>query len=115
MRTYIGLAACLLLLCSTPAMAGKSTKSSAHAKSAKGGAGASSRDSQKGGEVRAISGMSIVGTDETPKSLVIVPWKSSEIGQETKLKSDLLNDDVVPVDHDVFMRELNFYKLANPK
>ena len=27
-----------------------------------------------------ISGMSILGSQEAPKSLVIVPWKSSEIG-----------------------------------
>ena len=27
-----------------------------------------------------MSGMSIVGNDEAPKSLVIVPWKSSELG-----------------------------------
>ena len=27
-----------------------------------------------------LSGMSIVGNDEAPKSLVIVPWKSSELG-----------------------------------
>lgn len=60
-----------------------------------------------------VSGMSIVGNNETPKSLVIVPWKSSEIGQETKLNSNLLNDGMNPVDKEVFMRELNFYKLSN--
>ncbi|HEY6095424.1 MAG TPA: hypothetical protein VIU93_10780 [Gallionellaceae bacterium] len=67
------------------------------------------------GEAKEISGMSIVGNNETPTSLVIVPWKSSEIGQETKLKSNLLNDDMSPVDRAVFTRELNFYNLANPK
>lgn len=60
-----------------------------------------------------VSGMSIVGNNETPKSLVIVPWKSSEIGQETKLNSNLLNDGMNPVDKGVFMRELEFYKLSN--
>jgi len=64
-------------------------------------------------EAKEVSGMSIVGNNETPKSLVIVPWKSSEIGQETKLNSNLLNDGLVPVDKDVFMRELDFYKLGN--
>ena len=29
---------------------------------------------------KVMSGMSIVGNDEAPKSLVIVPWKSSELG-----------------------------------
>jgi hypothetical protein len=65
-------------------------------------------------EDKVVSGMSIVGNNETPKSLVIVPWKSSEIGQETKLSSNLLNDGLIPVDKAVFMRELEFYKLGNP-
>ncbi len=95
MRGHIGYAACILLLASGLAMA----------------AGGGNGD----GEEKVISGMSIVGNNETPKSLVIVPWKSSEIGQETKLKSNLLDDNLGPVDHEVFMRELNFYKLANPK
>lgn len=65
-------------------------------------------------EAKEISGMSIVGNNEAPTSLVIVPWKSSEIGQETKLQSNLLDDGLNPVDRAVFMRELDFYKLANP-
>ena len=64
---------------------------------------------------KVVSGMSIVGNNETPKSLVIIPWKSSEIGQENKLKSNLMNDSLTPVDRDVFMRELDFYKLSNTK
>jgi hypothetical protein len=66
-------------------------------------------------EAKEVSGMSIVGNNETPKSLVIVPWKSSEIGQETKLNSNLLSDGLTPVDKTVFMRELEFYKLGNPQ
>ncbi len=62
-----------------------------------------------------VSGMTILGNNETPKSLVIIPWKSSEIGQESKLNSNLLNDGLNPVDKAVFMRELNFYKLGNSK
>lgn len=65
------------------------------------------------GDAKEVSGMSIVGNNETPKSLVIVPWKSSEIGQETKLNSNLLSDGLTPVDKAVFMRELEFYKLGN--
>ena len=33
----------------------------------------------KGGD-KELSGMSIVGNDDAPKSLVIVPWKSSGLG-----------------------------------
>lgn len=62
-----------------------------------------------------VSGMSIVGNNETPKSLVIIPWKSSEIGQENKLKSNLMNDSLTPVDQAVFMRELEFYNLSNSR
>jgi len=64
-------------------------------------------------EDKVVSGMSIVGNNETPKSLYIVPWKSSEIGQETKFTSNLLNEGMNPVDKAVFMRELDFYKLSN--
>jgi len=65
-------------------------------------------------EAKEVSGMSIVGNNETPKSLIIVPWKSSEIGQETNFNSSLLNQEIVPVDRDTFLRELQFYQLSNP-
>lgn len=57
-----------------------------------------------------ISGMSILGNHEAPKSLVIVPWKSSEIGRKEALMSDAL-DGIGPVDRDVFMRELDYYEI----
>jgi hypothetical protein len=62
-----------------------------------------------GGE-KVISGMSIVGNDDAPKSLVIVPWKSSELGQGLDV-SRMLDDGRGPVDKDVFMRELNYYEI----
>jgi hypothetical protein len=58
-----------------------------------------------------LSGMSIVGNDEAPKSLYIVPWKSSEIGAETSLDMMLTEGDV-PVDRDVFKRQLEFYRVS---
>ncbi|MFO7604770.1 MAG: hypothetical protein R6W72_00515 [Desulfurivibrionaceae bacterium] len=61
-----------------------------------------------------LSGMSIVGNDETPKALYIVPWKSSEIGVETTLNM-LLDEGDVPVDRDVFMRQLEFYEVSTGK
>jgi hypothetical protein len=57
-----------------------------------------------------LTGMSILGNEETPKSLVIVPWKSSEMGDELSL-SDTLDDRARPVDKEVFLRELRFYEL----
>ena len=61
------------------------------------------------GEAKALSGISIVGNKEAPKSLFIVPWKSSELGVETGLSSQLLNEKLKAVDKDVFERELDFY------
>jgi len=66
----------------------------------------------KTSEAKELSGMSIVGNDEAPKSLYIVPWKSSEIGVETSLNS-MLNEGDRPVDREVFKRQLEFYRLSN--
>ena len=68
----------------------------------------------KQSEAKELSGMSIVGNDEAPKSLYIVPWKSSEIGVKTSLDT-MLNEGDVPVDRDVFKRQLEFYKVSTTK
>jgi hypothetical protein len=62
-------------------------------------------------DAKELSGMSIVGNDEAPKSLYIVPWKSSEIGDETSLNA-MLNEKDVPVDVEVFKRQLEFYRVS---
>ena len=59
---------------------------------------------------KTMSGMSILGNEEAPKSLVIVPWKSSELGDDISL-SDTLDDRARPVDKEVFLRELSFYEI----
>ena len=61
---------------------------------------------------KTMSGMSILGNEEAPKSLVIVPWKSSRMGDELDL-SDTLDDRAQPVDKEVFMRELRFYEIRS--
>ena len=61
-------------------------------------------------EAKTLSGMSVLGNNEAPKALVIVPWKSSEMGDELSL-SDTLDDRARPVDKEVFLRELRFYEL----
>jgi len=65
-------------------------------------------------EAKTLSGISILGNQEAPKSLVIVPWKGSEIGDMPGL-SRLLDDSVQPVDKDVFMRELAYYEIRSGK
>ena len=61
---------------------------------------------------RTMSGMSILGNEEAPKSLVIIPWKSSELGDDISL-SDTLDDRARPVDKEVFLRELSFYEIRS--
>ena len=38
---------------------------------------------------RSMSGMSILGNEEAPKSLVIIPWKSSQLGDDIDLEDSL--------------------------
>jgi len=71
-------------------------------------------NSDQQSEAKELSGMSIVGNDEAPKSLYIVPWKSSEVGVETSLDT-MLNEGDVPVDRDVFKRQLEYYKVSTGK
>ena len=63
-------------------------------------------------EVKELSGISIIGNKEAPKSLYIVPWKNSQVGVETSLSSGLLDDSNKLIDKEVFMRELEFYELS---
>jgi hypothetical protein len=86
---------CLVLIPAVIAMAGEKGQT---------------KEKKKEPGAKELSGMSIVGNDEAPKSLYIVPWKSSEIGVETSLNM-MLDDKDVPVDRDVFMRQLEFYQV----
>jgi hypothetical protein len=64
------------------------------------------------GQPKALAGMSILGNQEAPKSLVIVPWKSSEIGNGIGV-SRALDTRIRAVDKDVFMRELKYYAIRS--
>jgi hypothetical protein len=57
-------------------------------------------------------GMSVLGNQEAPTSLVIVPWKSSEVGRSPGI-SPLLDDSRQPVDKEVFMRALSYYEIRS--
>lgn len=82
------------------------------AKTAKGeekaDAAAAAPPSQPGGDVK-MSGMSILGNEDAPKSLVLVPWKSSQLGDMPSV-SRLLDSSKQPVDKEVFLRELSYYE-----
>ena len=57
-------------------------------------------------------GMSILGNQEAPKALVIVPWKTSELGDALGI-APMLDDARGPVDRDVFLRALSYYAIRS--
>jgi hypothetical protein len=57
-------------------------------------------------------GMSVLGNQEAPTSLVIVPWKTSEVGRSLSI-SPMLDDSRQPVDKEVFMRALRYYEIRS--
>ena len=75
-----------------------------------GAAAARADEPPKKPEVRDMSGISILGNQDAPKALVIVPWKSSEIGNGIGISSSM-NNRPVPVDKEVFGRQLHYFDL----
>lgn len=67
---------------------------------------------KKEADAKSLSGMSILGNQEAPKALVIVPWKSSEIGASLG-SSTMLDDSRQPIDKEVFMRVLSYYEVRS--
>jgi hypothetical protein len=63
-------------------------------------------------EAKTLSGMSVLGNNEAPKALVIVPWKSSQIGDGIGVVESLSNRPM-PVDREVFGRELEYYLIRS--
>jgi hypothetical protein len=57
-------------------------------------------------------GISILGNQDAPKSLVIVPWKTSELGGAPGVSLNL-DDSKQPVDRDVFSRALRYYEIRS--
>lgn len=92
-----------------PALAAESARQEAQAEAKTTETGARKEKAAPAGDM-VLSGLSIVGNDETPKELVIVPWKSSQLADAPGI-SRLLDDSTQPVDKDVFMRELSYYGL----
>jgi hypothetical protein len=75
-------------------------------------AGATEPQAQPKEGPKEISGMSILGNQEAPKSLIIVPWKTSELGDTLGI-STMLDDSKQPVDREVFMRALSYYEIRS--
>ena len=57
-----------------------------------------------------VSGMSILGDDEAPNSLVLVPWKSSDLGNALAVAKGL-DAGRDPVDKKSFMRAVDYYEI----
>ncbi len=71
---------------------------------------AGQRSTASTAKAKTLSGMSVLGNQEAPKSLVIVPWKSARIGDPVGLQRGV-DDSRQPVDREVFMRELDYYEI----
>lgn len=64
-------------------------------------------------EVLNLRGMTVIGNQELPKSLMIVPWKQSELGELLEHSMDsLLDSGMQPVDREVFERKLDYYRVG---
>jgi len=63
-------------------------------------------------DAKEVSGMSVLGNQEAPKALVIVPWKSSELGSSLGI-APMLGDSREPVDKEVFLRALSYYEIRS--
>jgi len=74
-------------------------------------AAAASQAAPPDGDVK-MSGMSILGNEDAPKSLVLVPWKSSQLADMPSV-SRLLDSAAQPVDKEVFLRELAYYEFKS--
>jgi len=89
----------------------KSANSAAEAqKKAKGEAQPSNEDPNA--KVDPDLGMSILGNQDAPKALVIVPWKRSEMGNALGM-STMLDDSRLPIDKEVFVRMLSYYEIRS--
>lgn len=56
------------------------------------------------------SGTTIVGEQETPLGLYIMPWRGSTAASGLDRPARFLREALVPVDSDVFRRQVEFYR-----
>jgi hypothetical protein len=61
-----------------------------------------------------LEGATITGNQELPKALHVVPWKSAEAGDLSARPMNSLVDEILaPIDRDVFLRQLEYYKAVH--
>lgn len=58
-----------------------------------------------------LEGMSVIGNQELPRALYIVPWKRPELGEaDARPLGSLIDEVLAPVDREVFLREMEYYE-----
>lgn len=73
-------------------------------------AGAQAQD-----EGRRLEGMSVIGNEELPKSLYIIPWKEAGyVDIAGQPPQGLIDEALSPVDPEVFRRELRYRQAMQP-
>ncbi len=63
-----------------------------------------------------LDGTAIIGNQELPKVLYIVPWKKSEVPDMNQPPLESLIDEALqPIDREVFRRQVNYYHALHDK
>ncbi len=63
-----------------------------------------------------LDGTAIIGNQELPKVLYIVPWKKSEVPDMNQSPLESLIDEALqPIDREVFRRQVNYYHALHDK
>lgn len=58
----------------------------------------------------------VIGTQEAPSVLNVVPWKDKAVKLEKRDPTSFLRDRVLePLDREVLMREVEYYRMLNQK
>ena len=63
-------------------------------------------------DIKELSGISIRGDKEAPKSLYIVPWHNAELKQSTSLSSNVDVNAMRTVDRESFRQQLKLQELG---
>ena len=73
---------------------------------------ATADNSDQGDGIKELQGISIKADKEAPRSLYIVPWHDSELKQNTRLSSSLVDDSLQAIDQNSLQRELRLHELS---
>ena len=69
-------------------------------------------DNSQSDEVKQLQGINVVGNKESPKSLFIIPWQTTELEQNTSLSSSFTDSSMQPLDQKSFRQQLRLLELG---